>query len=147
MLYEDHRVKSKLSDKKDKIRSFLRRTSIKQLGLDANYVKKMGELNINKGVHYKNLRLLEQLNMIERDLIRMDRQVEQEDRKVREQDYFRKRACSCGAYQNAKLASQQAKNYIYHQKNCVKGQSPQRQPLYVSRNNRASSQNSSPARS
>ena len=73
MMYEDHKVKSKLSDKKDKIRSFLRRNTIRQLGLDASYVKKMSELNINKGVHHKNLKLLDQLILIERDLIRIDK--------------------------------------------------------------------------
>ena len=58
-IFEDHRVKSKLSDKKDRIRSFLRKESIQQLGLDTNYVKKLGMMKTNKGVHYKNLRLLE----------------------------------------------------------------------------------------
>ena len=57
-LFEESKTKTQLKDKQDKIRSYLRKPEVKSLGLDSHFTTAMTNLNVDKGIQHKNLRLL-----------------------------------------------------------------------------------------
>ena len=85
---------------------------MKQLGLDKDFAVQMSKFRVDKGVYYKNMRLLEQLNLIEKNLVRIQQKAEAEERLAKQQAYTSNRKCSCGKHAN--LVSEQAKHYLYH---------------------------------